>query len=140
MEPTKQVIVVRKDLKMKGGKLGPQVAHASNAAIFKLFDVNTEDEFVNTWKLYLPKDHPACNWMIEQYTTSAKFTKICLAVNSESELFDIYNKAKAAGLLCSIIQDSGKTTFNGVPTYTCVGIGPDFVDKIDVVTGHLPLL
>lgn len=140
MEPTKQVIVVRKDLNMRKGKIGAQVAHASMAAILSLFDVNTEDEFVNTWKMYLPKDHPVCNWLIERYTTSSRFTKVVVSVNSEEELHAIHQKAKEMGVLTSIIQDSGRTEFNGVPTYTCVAVGPDFYEKVDMVTGHLPLL
>jgi len=61
-------------------------------------------------------------------------------VNSEAELLDLRDKAKAAGILHAIIQDAGKTEFHGVPTYTVVAIGPVWSDEIDPITGHLPLL
>jgi PTH2 family peptidyl-tRNA hydrolase len=68
------------------------------------------------------------------------YTKVCVYVNSEQELLDIYNKAKEANIPCSLIQDCGLTEFGGVPTYTCVAVGPDWNDKINEITGHLPLL
>jgi peptidyl-tRNA hydrolase, PTH2 family len=39
-----------------------------------------------------------------------------------------------------LITDAGHTEFKGVPTKTCLAIGPNDVDEIDVVTGHLKLL
>jgi PTH2 family peptidyl-tRNA hydrolase len=39
-----------------------------------------------------------------------------------------------------LIIDSGLTEFGGVPTKTCVAIGPDIDAKIDVLTKHLKLL
>jgi peptidyl-tRNA hydrolase len=64
------------------------------------------------------------------------FTKIVLAVDSELELEEIYFKAAAAGLNVVDIVDNGTTVF-GKPTFTCIGIGPDWDDKIDAITGHL---
>ncbi len=70
---------------------------------------------------------------------SEKFTKICVSVNSEHELLELYNKAKRAGIPCSLIRDAGMTEFKE-PTYTAVAIGPEFPDKVDPLTGDLPLL
>ena len=67
------------------------------------------------------------------------FTKVCVRVNSEEELLEIEDKAKAAELPCYLIKDSGKTEFDGVPTLTCLAIGPDWSDEIDKVTGALKL-
>jgi PTH2 family peptidyl-tRNA hydrolase len=36
--------------------------------------------------------------------------------------------------------DAGLTEFNGVPTKTCIAIGPNWSDEIDEITGHLKLL
>lgn len=67
---------------------------------------------------------------------NGKFTKIVLAVDSEKELLDIWTQATKAGLNTVFITDSGDTEF-GKPTHTCIGIGPDWEDKIDAITGHL---
>lgn len=68
------------------------------------------------------------------------FTKATVGVESEAELIEIYEKAQAAGLPCSLIVDSGKTEFNKKPTRTAVAIGPALVKDIDVITGHLDIL
>jgi PTH2 family peptidyl-tRNA hydrolase len=38
-----------------------------------------------------------------------------------------------------VINDSGKTEFGGVPTKTCLALGPDLAERIDALTGHLEL-
>ena len=38
-----------------------------------------------------------------------------------------------------LITDGGLTEFGGVPTRTCLGIGPDYDDRIGPVTGDLEL-
>jgi PTH2 family peptidyl-tRNA hydrolase len=70
---------------------------------------------------------------------TGRFKKICVYVNSEQELLEIYNTALTNGLVCSIIKDAGLTEFHGIPTLTAVAVGPDKEDKIDAVTKHLPL-
>jgi PTH2 family peptidyl-tRNA hydrolase len=68
------------------------------------------------------------------------FTKVCLQVKTEDEILDIVAKAKAAGLPCALIEDSGLTEFGGVKTVTCCAIGPAAAADIDLITGQLPLL
>ena len=70
---------------------------------------------------------------------SSSFTKVCLQVNSEQELFDIQRNAIKEGLECHLIFDNGATEFSGVSTLTCLAIGPDYSHKIDKVTSHLKL-
>ncbi len=67
-------------------------------------------------------------------------TKICVSVDSAEELLEVYNRALTAGLNTELIIDSGFTEFNGVPTKTCIGIGPNLASDIDKITGHLKLL
>ena len=67
-------------------------------------------------------------------------TKICVGVSSEQGLQDVYDRAKSAGLPCSIITDAGKTEFGGVPTKTAVAVGPAEASLIDAITGTLSLL
>lgn len=117
MEKLKQVIVIRHDLKMRTGKAIAQGAHASMAVVLE----NLENSLVKEW-------------------LSGLFTKICVRVNSEEELLEIYQKAKDKNLLVSLITDSGLTEFHGVPTKTCIAIGPALSSDLDDVTGHLKLL
>lgn len=119
----KQVIVVRKDLKMKGGKLGAMVAHASLAVILDLF------------KTELGKDDTRAKPWLE-----GSFKKVCVYVSSEAELLEVHEKAKELGILTSLIKDSGLTTFHNIATYTTVAVGPDTEENINKITGHLPLL
>ena len=127
----KMVILVRKDLKMNKGKIGSQCAHAA-LAIF----LNRGEVVGRMGGLSLECDvtKEMTEWI------EGKFTKVCLAVNSEEELFEVYNAATVAGLPCVMIKDAGDTVFNGVPTNTVVAIGPADADKIDKITGGLKLL
>lgn len=68
------------------------------------------------------------------------FTKVCVSTDSEESLELLYYKAKEQGIPCSIIEDAGLTEFNGVPTKTCIAIGPAGVERINKLTGHLKLL
>ncbi len=129
MEP-KQVIVVRKDLNMRKGKLAAQVAHASMGVLLGMGNI------VENGCFFHMSDIPEA---MMQWLTGA-FVKIVVGVDSEEELLDIYTKAMESGVPHSIIQDAGRTEFNGVPTITCIGVGPDYPDKIDTLTGHLKLL
>lgn len=120
---TKQVIVMRKDLKMRRGKEIAQGSHATMAFLTRQLskgsDINISDA--------------AKEWMANS------FTKICLQVDSEEELLKIYEEAKSKGLEVHLIIDSGKTEFDGIPTKTCLAIGPNYSDEIDEITKHLKL-
>jgi PTH2 family peptidyl-tRNA hydrolase len=127
MAEHKQVIVVRKDLGMRKGKMIAQGAHASMGAILGLAKREGDS-------LVIPLDPRVEPWLC------GRFKKIAVSVNSEAELLALHAKAKNAGIVCSLIQDAGLTEFGGVPTYTAVGIGPDDGERIDGITGELPLL
>lgn len=124
----KQIIILRKDLNMRKGKMVAQGAHASMAAILNLGTKNDNGELV------IPNDPRVQPWL------EGKFKKICVSVNSEDELLSIYNEAIKSNLVCALIQDSGLTEFGGVPTYTSVAIGPDKSINIDPLTSKLSLL
>jgi PTH2 family peptidyl-tRNA hydrolase len=126
---SKQVIVMRADLNMRKGKMIAQGSHASISWLVERVKFNIANE---TESLSVNEEEE--NWI------SGEFTKICVQVKSEAELIDIYNKAREAGLSCSLITDAGHTEFNGVPTITCCAIGPNWSSEIDAITSHLPLL
>lgn len=65
--------------------------------------------------------------------------KIVVKVRNEKELLELERKAKESGLPHALIADRGLTE---IPpgTITCLGIGPAPVEKLDKITGNLPLL
>ncbi len=75
----------------------------------------------------------------ERAWLESSFRKVTVKVGSEEELMVVYEKALEAGLVAHLITDRGLTEFGGVPTRTCLGIGPDYDDLIDPVTGELEL-
>ena len=123
----KQTLVLRKDLNMRKGKMVAQGAHASLRAILQLGH-RQQEGFV------IPLDERLEPWLL------GRFKKICVSVNSEAELLSVHEAARAAGLITALIQDAGLTEFGGVPTYTALAVGPDREDRVDAVTGTLPLL
>lgn len=125
----KQVIVVRKDLKMRSGKIAAQVGHASMKSVL---DSMTDTD---TFKyIEVNNDTPMSVWL------RGDFTKIVASVDSIEELLQLKLEADAHNIQTTLITDAGKTEFGGIPTITCVAIGPDINDKINHITGHLPLL
>ena len=123
MDKIKQVIVVRKDLNMRKGKIASQVAHG--AMLFMLRRLQSDElDFSDT----------QLSWMF------GVFTKVVLGAESEQELLDIHTKAKTAGLESHLMLDNGDTEFHGQKTLTCIAIGPDFSSKIDPITKDLKLI
>jgi len=109
----KQVIVVRKDLKIGKGKLAVEVAHAAVSGA----DISP---WSNDWKKEGQK-------------------KIVVCVKNLNEMISIYKKAKKAKLPAGIIEDAGLTQVKK-GTKTALFIGPAPEEKIDKITKDLPLL
>jgi PTH2 family peptidyl-tRNA hydrolase len=125
----KQVIVVRKDLNMRKGKIAAQASHASLGTILNY--VSSTEEEILTIDI---SNQAVFDWL------SGRFTKVCVSVDSEEELLDIYQKALDNNVNVKLITDAGLTEFNGVPTKTCLALGPDYPENLDPITGHLKLL
>ncbi len=133
----KQVLVIRKDLNMRKGKMIVQGAHASIMAIGAVL------EALNNKGSGLQDDAPLLrmdNTLNINEWLRGDQKKVCVSVSSESELLAIYAAAEEKGLPCALVRDLGLTEFGGVATYTAVAIGPDVDAKVDVITGALPLL
>jgi len=132
----KQVIVVRKDLKMRRGKEIAQSCHASIAFLTRKIQGAEES----------PGEHDGNKFLFSMLISQearawidSNFKKVCVRVNSEEELLDIRQKAEDLGLEVHLVQDSGLTEFGGIITATCLAIGPNKSEEIDKVTGHLEL-
>lgn len=115
----KQVIVIRNDLNMRKGKMVAQGCHACLGATTIALSRAAKD--VRAWM-------------------EMGQTKICVKVQSEQALKDIYQAALAAKIPTKLVTDSGKTEFKGIPTLTACALGPAEDHLIDAITGGLTLL
>ena len=110
----KQIIVIRRDLKMRRGKEIVQGCHASIGAIEGL-DPITLDQ----WKKSGSK-------------------KICVQVPSGVILLQLATMSRERGLPYYLVMDSALTEFEQ-PTITALAIGPDTDTAIDSITKSLEL-
>lgn len=108
----KQVILVRKDLRMPAGKMAAQCCHASVECVLKS----------------MPR-------IVEQWHHEGMM-KIVLGVEDRQHLEMKLRAAKREKIVAALITDAGKTFFTE-PTVTCLGIGPSADETIDKVTGDL---
>lgn len=127
----RQVLVVRRDLNMRRGKLAAQAAHAAMGAFTRGPGARFEDGS-DGCRLVLELDAEAEAWL------KGRFKKICLCVDNEAQLLELHAKAQAAGLRASLILDAGLTEFKE-PTHTVLSIGPHAKAKLDPLTGGLVL-
>jgi len=114
----KQVIVFRSDLRLSRGKTAAQAGHAA---------VSAAEEARKHRKEWFD------GWFREGQC------KIAVKVPNEKALTELGEQAKEMGLPCAVIVDRGLTE---IPpdTVTCLGIGPAPAERVDKITGKLPLL
>jgi PTH2 family peptidyl-tRNA hydrolase len=123
----KQVIVMRKDLGMRKGKMIAQGAHASMKVLLDAGGLDGDARFV------IDLTEPMRAWL------SGRFTKVCVSVDSEAALDAVVERARVANVPVAMIVDAGQTEFHGVPTKTCCAVGPAWVEDVDAITGELTL-
>lgn len=111
----KQVIIIISDLGMSRGKLAAQACHASLGAYKRV-----EEHKIKKWELEGEK-------------------KVIVQVNSQEDLFEVYELVKAAGIPSYLVTDAGHTELPP-STVTCLGVGPEEDDTIDKITQDLKLL
>jgi len=147
----KQVIVMRTKYPddkagvrgLRTGKLIAQGSHASLSFMTRRIQRHAQRGFLSRCGSFLLSLF-GCGqsiWTEEELEwMNGGFAKICVYVETEAELLDIYHKAYDAWLEVHLITDSGHTEFGGVPTNTCLAIGPHQEEMIDPITRRLPLL
>lgn len=128
----KQILILRKDLKMGKGKLISQGAHASMGGLLLGGRFTTTPEGKSQYVIDLDPDLEA--WL------RGSFTKIAVWAESEEQLLELHKQAQASGLRTVVIKDNGKTVFHGVPTITALVIGPARASLVDPITRHLQLI
>lgn len=117
----KMVIVMRKDLNMRKGKMCAQAGHAVLGAMTTALDMFEKEKYANWYKDNLQ-------------------TKICLGVDSEQELLNIYEAGLEQGFVVYLVEDYGLTKFHQEHTFTCLAFEPLEDEQIDTITGGLSLL
>ena len=164
----KQVIVVNKGLGMSKGKMAAQVSHASMAFMTRPFYMGKDSDLSNgiitpkDYLLNLSKDNPnlitpvlnnqnkiqgfQCGFYLDIDSIDwlcGSFTKVICEVKNENGLIKVVNKAIENGLIENKdffkIIDEGRTEFDGIPTWTCIGFRPMPAEKIDIITKRLQL-
>lgn len=128
MEPRepKQVIVIRRDLAMRRGKEIAQGSHASMAWLV--------ERYRRAGGFAFGLSEAEREWL-----TAGKSAKIVAQVPDEPTLLAVYERARAAGVEVHLITDAGRTEFGGVPTRTALAVGPDYSDRVNLVTRDLKL-
>ena len=139
MYKSKMMIVMRRDLKMRKGKIAAQAGHACIDALLmalnkegRISDFEITDEGLalrNTDK----QSTPLSDWF------AYGCAKVCVYVDSEEALLEVAERAKEKGIIASVITDAGMTEFHGVPTKTCLALEPLPAEIADEFTGDLPL-
>ena len=139
MYRSKMMIVMRRDLKMRKGKIAAQAGHACVDVILMALkkEGRLDDITVTEDGAELLVDDKEATPLSEWFEYGC--AKICVYVDSEEELMEIAEKAKEKGVLVSVITDAGMTEFHGVPTKTCLALEPLPAETADGITGNLPL-
>lgn len=139
-DKAKMVIVMRKDLKCPKGKYCSQASHAAVGAVIQAIfgERLTEDSFYERLHNFGINGIPAVDKATKDWL-SGEFTKITVAVDSLEALEEIEKKALDMGLNVCKITDNGHTCFDGVPTVTCLAIGPCYSSQVDPITKDLKL-
>ena len=141
----KQMIVMRRDLKMHKGKIAAQAGHACVEAVLmalarehRLDQVRlaTAEDGSPTW-VYLDSDGTPHTALSDWF--DAGVAKVCVYVDSEEALLDIADQGRERGFAVALIRDAGLTEFHGEATYTCLAFEPLRAEDVDPITGELPL-
>lgn len=138
---SKQMIVMRRDLKMRKGKIAAQAGHACvEATLMALAREGRLDQVRVTpdesW-VYLEDGGTEATALSDWF--DAGVAKVCVYVDSEDELIELAVRAREEGVAVALVRDAGHTEFHGEPTYTCLAFEPLRADVADRFTGELPL-
>ena len=127
------MLLYRRDLKMRKGKIAAQCAHASLAVFTRrrvaAAAVAADGPLAPERTLVVPLDEAMVTWL------TRGTMKVVLSVEDEAALLEAHRLATEAGLPCALIRDAGRTEFHGVPTLTTCAIGPAPAEVIDAITG-----
>ena len=139
MSGTKMMIVMRRDLKMRKGKIAAQAGHACIDAVLRALqkEDRMNDLVMSADGMTLNNSDKPTSPLVEWFNNGC--TKVCVYVDSEDDLLGIAGKAEERGIIASVITDWGLTEFHGEHTKTCLALEPLPSEVADELTGTLPL-
>ena len=124
MKNIKQVIVVRKDLKLRKSKLASLAAHAAMQFILDNNESDRPDE------LQVKLSQQEVQWI------KGTFDKDVLGIDSRDALSDMVLKAELNGVNVYSVFDKSKKPDEG-PQLVCAAFGPDEEDQLAQIIGSL---
>lgn len=125
MKNVKQVIVIRKDLKMRKERL----ANISSQATIKFLLENNESDRHDELFVKLSKEE--VQWMDEHFPQSI------VGVDSQDALSDISFRAQLLGInVYSVVESKNIKSKENFIT-SCIVLGPDDEDILNKITGNL---
>lgn len=136
----KQMIVMRRDLKMRKGKIAAQSGHACVEATLMALarEGRLQDVRLDRAQGWVRLDRRGDDTALTDWF-GAGVAKVCVYVDSEQELLDLADRGRGLGFAVALVRDAGHTEFHGDPTYTCLAFEPLYPEQIDPLTGGLPL-
>lgn len=132
-QETRMVIVVRKDLGMRTGKIASQVAHAAVALAFRM-----QAHYPRELQAWEANNTPKVCALVLHCAVLTATVQICLAVESLEALEALERKAGDAGLPVQSIRDAGRTQVES-GSKTCMAVVATKA-TLDGLTGSLNLL
>ncbi|MCD6572513.1 MAG: peptidyl-tRNA hydrolase [Thermoplasmata archaeon] len=111
-----KMVIMTNDIEMSCGKMAAQAAHAAVEAA--LLAYKKKRRILKKWR--------------------AEGAKKVVVRTDEKEMLELEKIAREKGMITAIIRDAGLTELQP-GTLTAIAIGPDEEEKIDEITGYLPL-
>ena len=105
-----KMVIITNAIEMSCGKLAAQVAHAAVEAALLAYKKKWREEGA----------------------------KKVVVKASQQEMLLLEERARKNGIITAIVRDAGLTELEP-GTLTAIAIGPDEEEKVDEITGHLPL-
>ena len=109
------LLIVRKDLKMGGGKVAAQCCHATLGAVER------------------------CDASVVEYWRGQGEAKVVVKCESEVDMMKLRQDAMRRNVPTHVVCDAGRTQI-AAGSRTVLALGPARREEIDAVAGHLKLL
>lgn len=133
---SKMVTVIRRKYPDgKGGtrgiNAGKYINQGQHGAMQFIVDALAPRPFSGSDESHIYLSEMELSWLING------MTKIVVQVDTLEEIEAIHAEALERDMKSFMVTDSGHTEFNGVPTVTCITIGPDLREKFVNLTDEL---